>query len=660
MANYATLKAAVADVVKTNGTQAITGANLQAVLLSIINSIGGGGYVFAGVATPSTNPGTPDENVFYIGGAGTYANFGTSVTVPVGSICVFKYNGSWVKEQIDLFAGIDDELSPTATGVPSTKSVYDALTDKSKGFITDNVSENADMLVTSGSVYDFTALKENDSNNLFSVCDGNGNIILKLNSGISLDDTGNLRTSSFNSSNISHEFIDSCATTENDDNNIFSLSDHKGNLLIKVNAGVVIKSDGNIETKSIDTDPTSMLLSQFPKLDVKKENFRWLDIGNSHSLCSLKYLRYLAISQQVDLSSIAFCRMSRGGSSFKTWVDAYHDADTGGGGDALTGSIYNLYKDFGELSVKVSGNTYTEAGGTPTPVTNHELSRNPTQFWGGDASIMRSLFTDNKFDLITIHQRYNYFPFYDSSDKWRDNSEYGYLTEFIRIIKTLQPQASIGVLFSLIPFEYAGSTLEGVTNMHKEYSKILGRFMRNTGIDFIIPCDTALENLRASSVANTPNEGTGASENLISRYGFNYDAAHTAFGVSAYTMSCCAWEAVLAPRYGKSCLGNTYLELKSDDLTYTPTGSSYTYKFMKGSYTNNDNEKVIIDSADGVWNAPQYIDLLSSDGGITWDYSGRALATIRVSSSNAATCQMAAILAVNDMWHVNNPDNINL
>ena len=112
MANYSTLKAAVADVVKTNGTQAITGANLQAVLLSIINSVGGGGYIFKGVATPSTDAGTPDENVFYIGGAGTYANFGTNVTVPVGSICIFKYNGSWVKEQIALFAGIDDV--PTA------------------------------------------------------------------------------------------------------------------------------------------------------------------------------------------------------------------------------------------------------------------------------------------------------------------------------------------------------------------------------------------------------------------------------------------------------------------------------------------------------------------------------------------------------------------
>lgn len=100
MANYSTLKAAVANVVKTNGTKAITGANLQSVLLSIINSVGGGGYIFKGVATPSTSAGTPDENVFYLGGAGTYANFGTSVTVPVGSICVFKYNGTWTCEQI--------------------------------------------------------------------------------------------------------------------------------------------------------------------------------------------------------------------------------------------------------------------------------------------------------------------------------------------------------------------------------------------------------------------------------------------------------------------------------------------------------------------------------------------------------------------------------
>ena len=39
MANYATLKAAIAADIKTNGVQAITGAVLQQVLLDIVNTL---------------------------------------------------------------------------------------------------------------------------------------------------------------------------------------------------------------------------------------------------------------------------------------------------------------------------------------------------------------------------------------------------------------------------------------------------------------------------------------------------------------------------------------------------------------------------------------------------------------------------------------------
>lgn len=86
-----------ADTTPTSGSgKLVTSGGVY----NVINSLKSAGYVFAGVATTSTSPGTPTEKVFYIGGAGTYANFGTSVTVPVGSVCVFKYNGSWVKEQI--------------------------------------------------------------------------------------------------------------------------------------------------------------------------------------------------------------------------------------------------------------------------------------------------------------------------------------------------------------------------------------------------------------------------------------------------------------------------------------------------------------------------------------------------------------------------------
>ena len=63
--SWSTLKAAIINVIKTNGNQEITGQIMQNTLLSII-SIVGENATFAGIATPETNPGTPDQNVFYI------------------------------------------------------------------------------------------------------------------------------------------------------------------------------------------------------------------------------------------------------------------------------------------------------------------------------------------------------------------------------------------------------------------------------------------------------------------------------------------------------------------------------------------------------------------------------------------------------------------
>lgn len=97
MANYATLKAAIQNVVKTNGNNEITGALLQQTLLTMVNSLGAG-YQYMGVATPATNPGTPDQNVFYLAStAGTYANFGGLVLAD-GEIAILKYNGTWSKD----------------------------------------------------------------------------------------------------------------------------------------------------------------------------------------------------------------------------------------------------------------------------------------------------------------------------------------------------------------------------------------------------------------------------------------------------------------------------------------------------------------------------------------------------------------------------------
>lgn len=97
MANYATLKAAIAAAIRENGNNEITGNLLQQQLLAMVNSLGVG-YQYIGTATPVTNPGTPDQNVFYLAStAGTYTNFGGLVLAD-GEIAILKYNGAWSKD----------------------------------------------------------------------------------------------------------------------------------------------------------------------------------------------------------------------------------------------------------------------------------------------------------------------------------------------------------------------------------------------------------------------------------------------------------------------------------------------------------------------------------------------------------------------------------
>ena len=113
MANYQQLKAAIDQVIKANGQKEITGPVLNNTLKAIVNSLGAN-YQLAGVATPSTNPGTPDQNVFYIAGqAGTYANFG-GIAIHDG-VSVLKWNGSWSSETV-FAGGVFDISAYKATG----------------------------------------------------------------------------------------------------------------------------------------------------------------------------------------------------------------------------------------------------------------------------------------------------------------------------------------------------------------------------------------------------------------------------------------------------------------------------------------------------------------------------------------------------------------
>lgn len=119
MANYASLKAAIQQAVKTNGNNEITGALLQQTLFAMVNSLGGY-YQFAGIATSTTNPGTPDQNVFYIAStAGTYSNFGGLVLAD-GEIAILKWNGVWSKDS----TGAATQESVNKLGIQITNNGY--------------------------------------------------------------------------------------------------------------------------------------------------------------------------------------------------------------------------------------------------------------------------------------------------------------------------------------------------------------------------------------------------------------------------------------------------------------------------------------------------------------------------------------------------------
>jgi hypothetical protein len=100
MGNYKELKQAVSDVIKTNGNQEITGSILQNTLLSIINSVGKN-FQYVGIAKYDTNPGTPDQNIFYIAGFGNYVNFNNN-SIPFGYLGIMKWDGNWILELIEI------------------------------------------------------------------------------------------------------------------------------------------------------------------------------------------------------------------------------------------------------------------------------------------------------------------------------------------------------------------------------------------------------------------------------------------------------------------------------------------------------------------------------------------------------------------------------
>ena len=215
----------------------------------------------------------------------------------------------------------------------------------------------------------------------------------------------------------------------------------------------------------------------------------------------------------------------------------------------------------------------------------------------GNGEKFRRCLQEHKFDLIIIHQVSTYSGTYE---QWEGHGADGYLKEFVRLLRYYQPQAHIGFLMvHASPRQMAS----GETTTREQWQRIANGakwIAQNYGMDFVIPAGTAVENLRISKWGHIDQDLTkGFVAHQLTR-----DNHHMADGLCRYTGTCAYWETVFAPYFG-----------------ITSYNCGWTYQSV---------------------NPP----------------SGYEQDTIQVTAYNAQAAQMATMLAVNDMYTLNSPDDL--
>lgn len=243
---------------------------------------------------------------------------------------------------------------------------------------------------------------------------------------------------------------------------------------------------------------------------LNKPTLKVLDIGNSYTNDATELLPLITKASGSDISNICIYKAVRSGASFKHWYDIYFDLDT-----AYT---YSIKKVLGGLSANVSTGRSKK----------------------GDGSLFRKLLTDEKWDIIIIHQVSTFAPYYE---QWNGTGRDGYINEFLSLIKKHQPNAVIG--FYLIHSLWDNHKRNKEGSSYERWKLICSsvkKLQKEYGIDFIIPYGTAIENLRSCSMNN--------------KYDLTRDGTHLTYGLGRYTAACCYYESLIAPRSGISVLGN--------------------------------------------------------------------------------------------------------
>lgn len=111
MGNYQNLKSSIAQVIRNNNNNEITGDILGNILALMVDSLGNGA-TFKGLASLNLNPGNPDSKVFYIANiAGTYRYF----------------DNLQVTDEVAIFINDSGSWKSIETGIPLSVDVFNRM-----------------------------------------------------------------------------------------------------------------------------------------------------------------------------------------------------------------------------------------------------------------------------------------------------------------------------------------------------------------------------------------------------------------------------------------------------------------------------------------------------------------------------------------------------
>ena len=608
MANYSNLLATIAANIYQNNNNEVTADMVKTAMDAMVACIGNG-YLYKGVATPATDPSTPDEKVFYLASeAGTYTNFG-GIVVAAGEVAILKGSGSsWNKETI-FFLTFDgpnlwkvtiqhgyinasgsvveseawNSCQITMTPLRRYRVVQQTKTSPTSG-------NNVRVFLHDDDTYVQVFAQQTNGEDVFFDCPDDGHTYV-------LQAVWDLRTALASGAEEIYEL----RTIEENDQNVreeirnTNARINRPNLWYMTMAGSFINASGNVAHNS-NFNSCQLAISPAHRYRVVQQTKQIDASGNYVRVFRVSGGVYTQVFERQTNGVDVFFECPADGYSYV--LQAIWDTRT----TTTTGNteIYDVTAErlqrVGRIRLLSIGNSYARDALSYLPFILEQFGIHVTIgiLYKGGCTLAQH------YNLISSGGNYEAFDYYDSdagvwatetsknadyalglqkwdaimmqqqSDASRDYSTYQpYLNQIINLLfgKLTYP---VRLWWLLTPAYPTGSTRLGEDTSDEMFAKIctaVQSVMSETAIESFIPCGTATQNARHTSLSSLGDFG-----------GLTYDGTHLQEGVP------CLVEAYTAALAVLSALGLAKNGIAGDQLR--PTDAWITSKAIPQPHGN--------------------------------------------------------------------------